>query len=280
MKNFVLLLLSIFIVSCNLNNAKKEETPYKKYGFSKFENKHGREYFLGDNYKIGEKVYFPKENYSYEELGVASWYGPNKDGESTINGGVFDMYDITAAHRTLPIPSVVRVTNLLNGRTLVVVINDRGPQRHDRIINLSKRSAKLLGILKNGSGPVHVKILERESKMLKESMYNNGFKAPNLDDKVRLVNLDDFKKKYVTKSKSQNRAKGVSYLKFGVYSKLSDAKKVYKAIKHKGRTFVSKVNLVNGKTMYTVKMGPFSEVSVLNNIKRYFKAKGINAIVG
>lgn len=279
MKNIILIGLTFLIVSCNLDGAKKEETPYKTYGFSEFEKKHGREYYVGDNYKIGDKVYFPKENYSYEELGVASWYGPNEDGQRTINDGVFDMNQITAAHRTLPIPSVVRVTNLLNGRTLVVVINDRGPMRQDRIINLSKKSAKLLGILKNGSGPVHVKILERESRMLKESMYNNGFRAPNLDDRVRLVNLDDFKKKYVTKSKNSKRAKGVSYLKFGVYKNLSDAKKVYNAVKHKGRTFVSKINLLNGKTMYTVKMGPFSEISVLNNIKRYFKGKGIDATV-
>ena len=135
---------------------------------------YGPRYKLGLPYSIKGTRYTPEENYSYQETGVASWYGPNFHGKTTANGGTFDMHTISAAHRTLPLPSVVRVTNLENGRQLKIVINDRGPYAHNRIIDLSRRSADLLGMRRKGTALVRVEIIADESRALKEYMKSKG----------------------------------------------------------------------------------------------------------
>ena len=91
-------------------------------------------YKVGKPYKIMGKWYYPKEDYSYSEIGTASWYGKDFHAKYTANGEIYDMNTLTAAHRTLPLPSIVRVTNLENGRSLVLRVNDRGPFAKNRII--------------------------------------------------------------------------------------------------------------------------------------------------
>lgn len=135
---------------------------------------YGPRYKVGNTYSIKGRSYTPAEDYDYVETGDASWYGPNFHGKLTANGGRFDMHKISAAHRTLPLPSVAVVTNLENGRQLKLIINDRGPYAHNRIIDLSKRSAELLGIRVQGVARVRVQILAEESKALKTYMQTNG----------------------------------------------------------------------------------------------------------
>ena len=125
-------------------------------------------YKVGNPYEIAGIRYFPKEDYTYAETGIASWYGPKFHGRPTANGEIFDMNMVSAAHKTLPMPSVVRVTNLRNGRSLVVRVNDRGPFVAGRIIDLSRRTADLLDLRRQGTGPVRVEILPGESRRLKE----------------------------------------------------------------------------------------------------------------
>lgn len=122
-------------------------------------------YKVGKPYQIGEQWYYPQVDLAYEETGIASWYGPNFHGKKTANGEVFDMGLISAAHRTLPLPSVVRVTNLVNGRSLIVRINDRGPFARGRIIDLSRRAAELLGFTSQGTAMVHVRLMAEESRL-------------------------------------------------------------------------------------------------------------------
>lgn len=126
----------------------------------------GPRYKIGSPYSIRGKWYYPKEDFSYVEEGIASWYGPNFHGKPTANGAVFDEFKISAAHRTLPMPSMVRVTNLENGRSLNVIVNDRGPFAHSRIIDLSRRGAQLLGFERKGTALVRVELLEQESREL------------------------------------------------------------------------------------------------------------------
>ncbi|MEO3430185.1 septal ring lytic transglycosylase RlpA family protein [Pelagibius sp. CAU 1746] len=121
-------------------------------------------YKVGRPYQIANVWYYPREDYGYDETGIASWYGPGFHGKSTANGEVYDQNAMTAAHRTLPMPSVVQVTNLENGRSVKVRINDRGPFAHGRIIDMSKRAAELLGFVKQGTAKVRVQILEIESR--------------------------------------------------------------------------------------------------------------------
>jgi rare lipoprotein A len=125
-----------------------------------------RGYKVGKPYNIKGVWYYPHVDYDYVEEGVASWYGPGFHGRSTANGETYDMNDLTAAHRTLPMPSVVRVTNLENGRSMKLKVNDRGPFARDRIIDVSRRASQLLGFHIQGTTPVRVEIVEDESRML------------------------------------------------------------------------------------------------------------------
>lgn len=123
-------------------------------------------YKIGTPYTVQGIWYYPAVDYDYRETGIASWYGPNFHGKPTANGETFDMNEISAAHRTLPLPSLVRVVNLRNGRALQVRINDRGPFARNRIIDLSRRAAQLLGFENEGTAPVRVEILADESRRM------------------------------------------------------------------------------------------------------------------
>lgn len=140
---------------------------------------YGGIYKVGNPYQIAGRWYYPKEDYNYSESGVASWYGEDFNGKLTANGERYNMNTLTAAHRTLPLPSIVRVTNLQNGRSIVVRVNDRGPYVKDRIIDLSKHGAQLLGYMGQGTTKVKVEILAAESKALKEAMLTG-----NVSDKT------------------------------------------------------------------------------------------------
>jgi len=105
---------------------------------------------------VGGRTYVPQENPNYRAEGFASWYGEDFHGRLTANGEVYDMHGISAAHPTLPMPSYVRVTNLGNGRSLVVRVNDRGPYHSDRLIDLSVKAARLLDF--HGDGLARVRV--------------------------------------------------------------------------------------------------------------------------
>lgn len=123
--------------------------------------KGGGRYTVGKPYKVRGEWFHPSEDPDYVEVGVASWYGPNFHGRRTANGEVYDMYALSAAHPTLPMPSYARVTNLNNGRSVVVRINDRGPFSRGRVIDLSAQAATLLDYTKTGLARVEVKYLGR-----------------------------------------------------------------------------------------------------------------------
>lgn len=131
-------------------------------------------YKIGSPYQIKGVWYYPAEDYEYSETGIASWYGPNFHGKQTANGETYNQNDMTAAHRTLPMPSAVRVTNLENGRSIVLRINDRGPFARGRIIDVSRRGAQLLGFEKNGVAKVRVDVLPNESRQLKTAAINGS----------------------------------------------------------------------------------------------------------
>jgi rare lipoprotein A len=120
-------------------------------------------YKVGTPYQIDGVWYYPAEDWNYDETGIASWYGEQFHGRYTANGEVFDLNTVTAAHRTLPMPTIVQVTNLENGRTIQLRVNDRGPYARGRIIDLSRRSAQLLGFEGKGTAKVRVKILVPET---------------------------------------------------------------------------------------------------------------------
>jgi len=123
-------------------------------------------YKVGNPYQVNGVWYYPAVDYNYDQTGIASWYGPGFVGHSTANGEEYDQDALTAAHKTLPMPTLVRVTNLENGSQIQLRINDRGPFVNDRIIDLSRRGAQLLGMINNGTAKVRVQIMPEESRQL------------------------------------------------------------------------------------------------------------------
>jgi rare lipoprotein A len=123
--------------------------------------KGGGRYMVGQPYEVAGVRYRPHEQPRYDRVGRASWYGELFQGRRTANGEIYDMGRLSAAHPTLPLPVYAQVTNLANGRTIVVRVNDRGPYANDRIIDLSRRSAEALGFRRKGTARVRVKYLGR-----------------------------------------------------------------------------------------------------------------------
>ena len=117
-------------------------------------------YKVGKPYKIDGRWYYPRVDPSYDRIGTASWYGEDFHGLKTANGETFDMNRVSAAHPTLPLPSLVRVTNLDNGRSIVLRVNDRGPFVDDRLIDLSQAAARELGYERSGLAKVRVQFVQ------------------------------------------------------------------------------------------------------------------------
>src|SRR5271169_3202222 len=116
----------------------------------------GGQYLIGHPYRIAGHTYYPSENTSYTAVGMASWYGAAFHGRRTANGEVYDMASITAAHPTMPLPSYARVTNLENGYSVIVRVNDRGPYHGGRVMDVSSRAADVLDF--KGTGTAKVKV--------------------------------------------------------------------------------------------------------------------------
>ena len=131
-------------------------TPYKAY-------------IVGQPYEINGRSYHPREDFDYDRTGTASWYGSDFHGRRTANGETYDMNAMTAAHTTLPMPTIVRVTNLDTGRSIVVRVNDRGPFVDDRIIDLSRAGARELGFEGKGLARVRVTVMREASLQLKRA---------------------------------------------------------------------------------------------------------------
>jgi rare lipoprotein A len=123
--------------------------------------KGGGTYRVGKPYTVAGRVYVPEEDVNYREEGLASWYGDDFHGRLTANGEIFDMDSLTAAHPTLPMPCYARVTNLTNGKSLIVRVNDRGPYHGNRLIDVSNKAAELLEFKGNGVARVRVEYVGR-----------------------------------------------------------------------------------------------------------------------
>lgn len=123
--------------------------------------KGGGIYKIGKPYRVAGRLYVPRKDPYYNKTGMASWYGEDFHRRQTANGEVYDMYALTAAHPTLPIPSYAYVTNFKNNRTILVRLNDRGPYAHNRIIDLSRASARALGFEHQGVTRVQVRYAGR-----------------------------------------------------------------------------------------------------------------------
>tara|TARA_B100001123_G_scaffold148320_1_gene171770 strand:+ start:1301 stop:2356 length:1056 start_codon:yes stop_codon:yes gene_type:complete len=149
----------LFIAACSSSDRVPADAP----GFIKGKPIHPT-IKIGRPYQINGDSYYPEYEPEYDEVGEASWYGPNFHGKSTANGEEYNQWAMTAAHKTLPMPSMVRVTRTDNDQSIVVRVNDRGPFAHGRIIDLSRAAAEALGVDKLGVAEVRVQYLKDETE--------------------------------------------------------------------------------------------------------------------
>ena len=157
------------------DTAKNSRTVSHQGASAKFVQKEALHPTANLSYKVAGKRYTPKKSAeNFSQTGRASWYGPGFHGKRTSSGEKFDMNALTAAHRTLPIPSYARVTNLANGKSVVVRINDRGPFHSARVMDMSKGAAKALGFLSHGSADIRIEALKAGDRIDRQDLADNN----------------------------------------------------------------------------------------------------------
>jgi rare lipoprotein A len=167
---FVILLLPLCPASCS-NSKSGKNFHSKNYQFSnkkadEVSDNYSGSFKVGNPYKVRGITYYPQDFEHYVEYGRASWYGDDFHGKKTANGETYNMGDMTAAHPILPLPSIVRVTNLDNNKSVIVRVNDRGPFAKNRVIDVSQNAAIKLGFRMNGTANVKVEFLKEETEKL------------------------------------------------------------------------------------------------------------------
>lgn len=192
---------------------------------------------------FGQRYFVLPTSEGYSERGVASWYGPGFHGQRTASGEPYDMYSMTAAHKTLPLPAYARVTNLRNGRSVVVRVNDRGPFKDDRIIDLSYTAAARLDMLRDGTALVQVEALVPGSR---------ASAPPAVVAPEKLV------------------------VQAGAFSDPANAERLVARLRTGGfdRAYVQHDN-VGGRTLYRVRVGPIATVAQFDRAVAQLRSMGI-----
>lgn len=259
---FALVLLLLFETGCASNTVDLNASPYSQAAAIKGQ---GGMYKIGNPYKIKGTTYYPREDYNYSEVGIASWYGKDFHNKRTANGEKYDMNTLTAAHRTLPLPSIVRVTNLENGRSLVLRVNDRGPYAKNRIIDISKRGAQLLGYQVQGTAKVRVEVLAKESQELKAALLGQKVETVKVATKVAPIvpaasqekTLVLYNTNMVDKITDSHGADNRYFVQAGSFSQKTSATRLRGKLSKFGNANVAEAT-VSGKNFYRVRIGPFS----------------------
>ena len=207
-------------------NAKPKNEPKSRYGNPKSYVVFGKRYYVMNSSK------------GYVEKGIASWYGTKFHGRRTSSGETYDMYAMTAAHKTLPLPTYAEVTNLNNGRSIIVKINDRGPFHENRIIDLSYTAAIKLDIVKKGTGLVEVKAI------------SSNLNQENLVEEEIITNKNNS-----------------FYIQVGTFGELHNAKVLKRKLESLADNLVEISNIViSGETLYRVTIGPFTDSKASDRI--------------
>jgi rare lipoprotein A len=213
----------------------------------------GGVYKVGQPYVVLGRRYVPSDDRDYDERGIASWYGPGFHGKSTANGERFDADTLSAAHKTLPMPSFVEVTNLDNGRKLTVRINDRGPFVGDRIIDLSRKSAQLLGLDRAGTGRVRVRRVYPDAKEMARISRGQGAVVPPVAAPVVMP-----------------RADGPLWVQVAAVSDAGRASWLAGYLRDVGPTAVE----ATGTGLFRVRIGPFSDSAAAASALAQVRAAG------
>lgn len=263
-RNLLILLMTGALSACTYGFADLGDG---KYTQASAISGQGGVYKVGNPYKVKGKMYYPKEDYNYSEVGIASWYGEDFHAKKTANGEKYDMNSLSAAHRTLPLPSIVKVTNLQNGRSLVLRVNDRGPYASNRIIDVSKRAASLLGFQTQGTTKVRVEVLAKESKALKAALLHEG----SMDNAKQAIAEAEKRTAEPQKVMVESYPKGSFFVQIGSYKENSGAQTAAIKYGHNAKIYYAEVD---GEKFYRVRMGPYTNRSEAEESAARVRYKG------
>ena len=203
---------------------------------------------------LGKRYYVMKNATGYDERGIASWYGPDFNGKRTSSGETYDMYQMTAAHKTLPIPCYVEVTNLENGRRAILRVNDRGPFKENRIIDLSYVAARKLGVWAKGTALVEVRAID-----------------PAHPDRV-VASAPPTQPTSSPPSKPASGKPVQFYLQVGAFFERSNAERMRLRVVQVAPEVRIAPGESHGQSVYRVQIGPLTDVDVsdriVNNLDR------------
>ena len=281
MLNFFLYFIAIYFVLFSYPTIAKDTEPIIKYE-------------IGKPYKIKGKWYYPRNNFNYNEIGIASINLQKKD-RKTKNGEIFSNKKILAKHKTLALPTIVRVTNLDNGYSINVRINDRGPRNNFRILELSKRAAKYLKI--KGKGLVEVKVIENLT-LQEQNFLNNKYNDVNLEKDIALgkevvetENLLDNKKleskknNYVSKDTETKKILKINlkktkvspyYLRVNItkFKNFKDAANLKRELKPIYDKILISLTLINEQKYYKITTVPIKNLDEAEKILSIIHKKG------
>jgi rare lipoprotein A len=213
---------------------------------------------------FGKRYYVLASSEGHVERGTASWYGPGFHSASTSMGEPYDMYAMTAAHKTLPLPAYAEVTNLRNGRKVVVRINDRGPFVGDRIIDLSYTAAAKLDMLLQGTAPVEVRVLTPRGAGT--ALPPASRPAPAAAPPVTVVNAPA-----VTAT-----GPSAMYIQAGVFADHENARRRVEVLLGAGLELASLDEMAGSRTLHRVRVGPFASVEEFDHNMKRLRELGIN----
>jgi len=201
---------------------------------------------VGNPYKVAGRWYKPMPNVTaYDKSGIASWYGRDFHGKRTANGEIYDMHALSAAHKTLPLPTLVRVTNLDNGRTVIVRVNDRGPFVKERLIDLSYAAARQLGYADRGTAHVRVQTLDMPAPHRENSLVTRP--------EPETTKLPD------------TTSTGKIFIQLGAFSSRDNAMRLQNKLKvNFPATHAYTINM-GGKMLYRVRIGPFENMTTIEH---------------
>ena len=231
----------------HVKNAVPKPEPKSKYGNPETYEVLGKQYNVRDSSE------------GYTQTGIASWYGKKFHGHRTSNGEIYDMYAMTAAHKSLPLPTYVRVTHLKNDRSVIVKVNDRGPFHAGRIIDLSYSAAKKLGITATGTGQVKVTAIDpvqfQQAKALKAKP-----KRPS-----------------ALQTKDEVLAKSKLYLQVGAFSDKKNATRLKKRMVRMFKATQVHSDFEADKNIYRIRIGPLLSAAVADKLTLLLNNKGIQS---
>ncbi|MBK1697986.1 septal ring lytic transglycosylase RlpA family protein [Rhodovibrio salinarum] len=276
------------LVAHTAKQARKAVTPDQPDG-------RGGYYKVGNPYQIGGVWYHPEADYQYSETGIASWYGPGFHGKTTANGETYNQNDLTAAHRTLPMPSIVRVTNLENGKSIKLRVNDRGPFARGRIIDVSARAAELLQFKRQGTAKVRVQVVAADSRRLAGEVETAGLS----DERASPTRSGNAEQGHGDNNQQQRRQPGAQsgtreqvdtpevdgrvtqqpvkdtsiFVQAGAFTQYANANQLRAKLSPLGNARIERA-MVNDRRFFRVRLGPLQTVESADRLLNRVVSKG------